>query len=99
MRLIDGDTLMEIYEDRFEKLAIRYGFNSECGVLSGAMKLLAVQQTIDYVPIPYIYKVRNPFTNQLGYVTRLVDDVWCNIVWEDGYTESYKHISKVEVIE
>lgn len=87
MRLIDGDALMEIYEDRFEKIAIRYGFNSECGVLSGAMKLLADQQTIKHVPISYIYKVRNPFTDQIGYVTQLTDEVWCNIVWEDDEVE------------
>ena len=51
------------------------------------------------IPVPYIYKVRNPFSDQIGYVTHLRDDVWCWIVWEDGYTESYKHISQVEVIE
>lgn len=50
-------------------------------------------------PVPYIYKVRNRFTDQIGYVTHLTDEVWCNVVWEDGSTESYKHLSKMEVIE
>lgn len=47
MRAIDGDALMEIYTDRMEKLGAYYGpFSSECGVLSGAMKLLCMQPTI-----------------------------------------------------
>ena len=47
MRAIDADALMEIYTDRMEKLGAYYGpFASECGVLSGAMKLLCMQPTI-----------------------------------------------------
>ena len=55
--------------------------------------------TVANIPISYIYKVRNPYTKMIGYVTHLIDEVWCNVVWEDGFTESYKHLSKMEVIE
>ena len=47
-RLIDGDVLMELYANRLELLAERYGVDSsECGVLAGAMKLLEAQPTIE----------------------------------------------------
>ena len=48
MRLIDADTLLELYSDRLEKLEERYGvYSGECGVLAGAMKLLEIQPTIE----------------------------------------------------
>lgn len=48
MRLIDGDALMDIYANRLELLGERYWpDSSECGVLSGAMKLLEAQPTIE----------------------------------------------------
>ena len=43
-RLIDEDRLMRVYEDRFEKVADRYGVDSsEAGIISGAMKLLMIE--------------------------------------------------------
>ena len=48
MRLIDADALMEIYMDRLSLVADRYSpDSSECGILSGAMKLLDKQPTIE----------------------------------------------------
>lgn len=45
--LIDVDALIEIYSDRMEKVAERYGdFSSEAGILSGAMKLVYAQPII-----------------------------------------------------
>lgn len=47
-RLIDADALMKIYRDRVDKVIDRYGFHSsEHGILSGAMKLLEEQPTIE----------------------------------------------------
>ena len=46
-RLINADALMDIYNDRQNKIIDRYGFDSsENGILAGAMKLLSVQSTI-----------------------------------------------------
>lgn len=48
MRLIDADALVDIFEDRFEKVRNRYGYYSEeAGVLAGALHLIRVQPTID----------------------------------------------------
>ena len=48
MRLIDADALMELYADRLTAVAERYSpDSSECGILSGAMKLLEIQPTIE----------------------------------------------------
>lgn len=48
MRLIDADPLMDIYANRLKLLVMRYGLDSTaCGVLSGAMKLLETQPTIN----------------------------------------------------
>ena len=48
MRLTDADVLMDLYANRLELLAERYGLDSsECGVLAGAMKLLEAQPTIE----------------------------------------------------
>lgn len=48
MRLIDADALMEIYMDRLSLVADRYSpDSSECGILTGAVKLLDAQQTIE----------------------------------------------------
>ena len=48
MRLIDADALMDLYANRLELLGERYWpDSSECGVLSGAMKLLEAQPTIE----------------------------------------------------
>ena len=47
-RLIDADPLMDVYANRLELLAMRYGLDSTaCGVLSGAIKLLETQPTIE----------------------------------------------------
>lgn len=48
MRLIDADVLAEIFSDRMEKIAERYGvYSSESGILSGAYTLLQSQPTIE----------------------------------------------------
>ena len=48
MRLVDADALMELYADRLTAIAERYSpDSSECGILSGAMKLLEIQPTIE----------------------------------------------------
>lgn len=71
-RLIDADALMEIYTDRMEKLGAHYGpFASECGVLSGAMKLLCMQPTI--AP----ERKTGKWLKVGGYVTPGGDPVWC----------------------
>lgn len=47
-RMIDADALMELYADRLTVVAERYSpDSSECGILSGAMKLLEIQPTIE----------------------------------------------------
>lgn len=47
-RLIDANALMELYADRLTVVAERYSpDSSECGILSGAMKLLEIQPTIE----------------------------------------------------
>lgn len=41
MRLIDADTLLEMFEDRLAKVTERYGYDSAVtGAVSGAMKLI-----------------------------------------------------------
>ena len=45
--LVDRGGLMDIYADRLTAVAERYSpDSSECGILSGAMKLLAIQPTV-----------------------------------------------------
>ena len=45
--LVDRGELMDTYVDRLTAVAERYSpDSSECGILSGAMKLLAIQPTI-----------------------------------------------------
>lgn len=45
--LVDRGGLMDIYADRLTAIAERYSpASSECGILSGAMKLLAIQPTV-----------------------------------------------------
>ena len=45
--LVDRNGLMDIYADRLTAVAERYSpDSSECGILSGAMKLLAIQPTV-----------------------------------------------------
>ena len=45
--LVDKNGLMDIYADRLTAVAERYSpDSSECGILSGAMKLLAIQPTV-----------------------------------------------------
>ena len=45
--LVDRGELMDIYADRLTAVAERYSpDSSECGILSGAMKLLAIQPTV-----------------------------------------------------
>lgn len=62
MRLIDADTLMDIYANRLKLLAMRYGVDStECGVLAGAMKLLETQRIVKDHPIRhYVLNERFP---------------------------------------
>ena len=51
MRPIDADALMEIYMDRLSLVADRYSpDSSECGILTGAVKLLDAQPTIEPEP-------------------------------------------------
>ena len=54
-RMIDGDALMELYADRLTAVAERYSpDSSECGILSGAMKLLEIQPTVEerkWIPV------------------------------------------------
>ena len=45
--LVDRGELMDIYADRLTAVAERYSpDSSECGILSGAMKLLAILPTV-----------------------------------------------------
>lgn len=45
--LVDRGGLIDIYADRLTAVAERYSpDSSECGILSGAMKLLAIQPTV-----------------------------------------------------
>ena len=45
--LVDRGVLMDIYADRLTAVAERYSpDSSECGILSGAMKLLAIMPTV-----------------------------------------------------
>ena len=45
--LVDRNGLMDIYADRLTAVAERYSpDSSECGILSGAMKLLAIMPTV-----------------------------------------------------
>ena len=45
--LVDRGELMDIYADRLTAVAERYSpDSSECGILSGAMKLLAIMPTV-----------------------------------------------------
>lgn len=45
--LVDRNGLMDTYADRLAAVAERYSpDSSECGILSGAMKLLAIQPTV-----------------------------------------------------
>lgn len=45
--LVDRNGLMDTYADRLTAVAERYSpDSSECGILSGAMKLLAIQPTV-----------------------------------------------------
>jgi len=48
MRLIDADTLLEIFADRLAKVAERYGYDSAVtGAVSGAMKLIKYSPTVE----------------------------------------------------
>lgn len=69
-RLIDADALMELYADRLIAVAERYSpDSSECGILSGAMKLLEIQPTIEERKQgEWIYGERKRLTD-LGYIT------------------------------
>ena len=52
MRLINADSLAEIFADRMEKVAERYGVDSsEAGILAGAYKLLESMPTITPEPV------------------------------------------------
>lgn len=47
-RAIDADALIDIFEDRFEKIRNRYGdYSGEAGVCAGALHLIRVQPTIE----------------------------------------------------
>lgn len=71
MRMIDGDALMELYADRLTAVAARYSpDSSECGILSGAMKLLEIQPIIEERKTGKWVKVH-------GYCTPGGDPVWC----------------------
>ena len=51
MRLIDADVLIEIFEDRLEKIRNRYGdYSGEAGTCAGALHLIRVQPTIEPEP-------------------------------------------------
>jgi len=44
----DIDVLIDIFEDRLEKVRNRYGdYSEEAGVLAGALRLIRAQSTID----------------------------------------------------
>lgn len=48
MRLIDADALIDIFEDRLEKIRNRYGdYSGEAVVCAGALHLIRVQPTIE----------------------------------------------------
>lgn len=48
MHLIDVDALIDIFEDRLEKIRNRYGdYSGEAGVCAGALRLIRVQPTIE----------------------------------------------------
>lgn len=47
-RLIDADALIDIFEDRLEKIRNRYGdYSGEAGVCAGALHLIRIQPTIE----------------------------------------------------
>lgn len=47
-RYTDVDALVDIFEDRFEKIRNRYGdYSGEAGVCAGALHLIREQPTID----------------------------------------------------
>lgn len=48
MHCFDADALIDIFEDRLEKVRNRYGdYSEEAGVLAGALRLIRAQPTID----------------------------------------------------
>jgi hypothetical protein len=48
MHLIDADALIDIFEDRLEKIRNRYGdYSGEAGVCAGALHLIRVEPTIE----------------------------------------------------
>ena len=52
MRPIDADALIDIFEDRLEKIRNRYGdYSGEAGVCAGALHLIRVQPTVDAVEV------------------------------------------------
>lgn len=71
MRAIDGDALIDIFDDRLEKIRNRYGdYSGEAGVCAGALHLIRVQPTIEERKTGKWLKVG-------GYVTPGGDPVWC----------------------
>lgn len=67
MRLIDADALIDIFEDRLEKIRNRYGdYSGEAGVCAGALHLIRVEPTIEPERKrgKWIYKYTEPF----GYI-------------------------------
>lgn len=48
MRLVDADALIDIFEDRLEKIRNRYGdYSGEAGVCAGSLHLIREQPTIE----------------------------------------------------
>ena len=71
MRAIDADALIDIFEDRLEKIRNRYGdYSGEAGVCASALHLIRVQPTIKE-------RKTGKWLQVGGYVTPGGDPVWC----------------------
>lgn len=83
MRLIDADTLIEIFCDRAVRVSSRFGSDSsELGILMGAMKLVEIQPTVDLKPQWVLCKDKLP-----GSVDVLCRDIHGDICIASPYED------------
>ena len=94
-RMIDADVLIEIYEDRLEKLRTRYGdYSSEAGVCAGAIHLVREQPTIEserkWIPcserLPLDHE-RYLLTQEIHYTTGRIIKRVCMAFYDDENDE------------
>ena len=95
MRLINADSLAEIFADRMELIAERYGVDSsEAGILSGAYKLLESMPTITTEPQWIPCGERLPRTNGVYNVTRKISDGFeCRNISDSCYYDGGKYVA------